>query len=77
MSEDVKKPKTDGEGGFSIVDWFVGIKSEFKRVTWPNKPDVARMTVIVITTCAIFGVIIVGMDAVIAAAYNLLFGLVA
>ena len=79
MSEDKKsKPAETRPSLISLlVQWFVGIKGEFKRVTWPSKPEVIKMTVIVITTCAIFGVVIVGMDAAIAAGYNFVFGLLA
>ena len=61
------------EGGFSLREWFTGIKSEFKRVTWPGRDDVIKMTVTVIATSAVVGVIIMGFNAAIAAAYNFMF----
>ena len=61
------------DSGFSLREWFTGIKSEFKRVTWPGRDEVIKMTVTVIATSAVVGVIIIGFDAVIAAAYNFIF----
>lgn len=58
---------------FSFGSWFSGIKGEFKRVTWPTKNDVIKMTITVITTSAIVGAVIVGYDFIIAALYNLAF----
>lgn len=37
-------------------------KGEFKKITWPTKPEVIKQTITVIITCAIIGVIIFGMD---------------
>ena len=37
-------------------------KGEFKKITWPTKPEIIKQTVTVIITCAIIGVIIFGMD---------------
>ena len=62
------------DDGFSLVKWFVGIKSEFKRVTWSSKQEVVKMTITVITTSAVVGAIIVGFDTVITFAYDLIFG---
>jgi len=64
------KDKEKKEGGFSLSDWFIGVKSEFKRVTWPSRNEVIKMTVSVIATSALIGVIIIGYDFVLAAAYS-------
>ena len=72
MSNETKNPQNES-GGFSISEWFTGIKSEFKRVTWPTKTEVVKMTVTVITTSALVGAIIIGYDFILAALYNLVF----
>ena len=67
--KDVKEKK---EGGFG--EWFSGIMGEFKRITWPDRKSLVKMTVTVIVTSGIFGAIIVFYDFALAAGYD---GLVA
>ncbi|MCL2375766.1 MAG: preprotein translocase subunit SecE [Defluviitaleaceae bacterium] len=62
------------EGRFS--EWFSGIIGEFKRITWPDRKTLVKMTVTVIITSGIFGGIIVAYDFVLGAGYNGLVGLV-
>ena len=63
---DEKKEK----GAFKI--WLKGILGEYKRISWPNKKDAAKMTISVIITSGILGAIIVGYDFVLAWLYDLL-----
>jgi len=61
------------EGGFK--EWFSGIIGEFKRITWPDRKTLVKMTVTVIITSGIFGGIIVAYDFVLGAGYNALVSL--
>ena len=74
--EDINK-KPDGnekeEGGFG--KWWEGISGEFKRITWPNRPELVKMVVTVIVTSGVVGAIIVGYDFLLAAGYDLLLNL--
>ena len=51
------------------------VKAEFKKVIWPSRKDAKGKTVTVIVTSLIFGLIIFGMDTVIAYIYNAIIGL--
>ena len=51
------------------------VKAEFKKVVWPSRKDARSKTVTVIVTSLIFGLIIFGMDTVIAFIYNAIIGL--
>lgn len=52
----------------SVIDrlkiWFKGIMAEYKLIVWPKKDELISMTIAVLVTCFIFGVLILGMDTV-------------
>ena len=56
MSENVKKEKKPS--------FLKGVKSEFKKVTWPDKKTLFKQTVAVILVSLVVGVIIAGLDSV-------------
>jgi len=56
MSENVKKEKKPG--------FFRGVKSEFKKITWPDKKSLFKQTLAVILVSLVVGVIIAGLDSV-------------
>ena len=68
MDENKKAKKEKKEGGFS--EWFSGIMGEFKRISWPDRKELVKMTVTVIATSGVFGAIIVLYDFVLAAGYD-------
>jgi len=68
-----KKVKEKKEGGFS--EWFGGIMGEFKRISWPDRKELVKMTVTVIVTSGVFGGIIVLYDFVLGSGYNALVNL--
>ena len=41
---------------------FKELKSEFKKIVWPDKKELAQKTAIVVVFCAVFAVIIGGYD---------------
>ncbi len=45
--------------------WFKGLKSEFKKIVWPDKESLAKQSIAVIAVTIILGVIIYVLDAVI------------
>lgn len=55
-----------------MVEFFKNFKAEFKRVSWPNKKELKRQTITVITTSLIVAAIIFGMDAVFSTSLQLL-----
>lgn len=45
--------------------WFKGLKSEFKKIIWPDKETLVKQSVAVISCTIILGVIIFLLDNVI------------
>ncbi len=52
---DVKKEKTQ-------TSWFKGIKTEFKKIIWPNKKTLAKETTAVVVIGVILAVLISVVD---------------
>ena len=46
-------------------DWFTGLKSEFSKIMWPTKEQLAKETTAVVVVSVILGVIIALLDFVI------------
>ena len=42
--------------------FFVEVRSELKKVTWPGKSEVQATTVVVVLTTVVFGFYLYGMD---------------
>jgi preprotein translocase subunit SecE len=45
--------------------WFKGLRAEFKKVVWPDRPSIAKRTLVVIIVASIVGVIITIVDGII------------
>ena len=73
MEDKKKDVRENKEGGFG--EWIGGIMGEFKRITWPDRKSLVKMTVTVIITSGLFGALIIGYDAVLAAGYDALVAL--
>lgn len=46
-----------------VKSWFKGLKSEFKKIVWPDKESLMKQTAAVIVITAIISVIIALLDA--------------
>ena len=44
--------------------WFKGLKSEFKKVSWPDKNTLSKQTAAVVSISVILGVLISLLDTV-------------
>ena len=53
--------------------WFKGLKSEFKKIIWPDKVSVARQTTAVVLITVALGIIIVVIDYLVQIGFNQLF----
>jgi len=51
---------------------FGEFKGEFTKIIWPSRKDLAKESLTVIVTCAIFGVVICAMDWAFSIGYQLL-----
>jgi len=52
-----------GEADAKKVGFFKGVKSEFKKIIWPNKKIIMKQTYVVVVIALILGGIIAAIDA--------------
>jgi preprotein translocase subunit SecE len=52
-------PRSDRAG---LVEYFRGVWDELRKVVWPGREELLRMTGIVVATVILFGVLIGGAD---------------
>ena len=45
------------------VSFWDGVKAEFKKISWPEKTDLAKQSVAVLCTSVVVGIIIAIIDA--------------
>lgn len=55
--------------------WFAGLKSEFKKIIWPDKESLAKQTAAVVAVSIVLALIIAVFDAVIQYGVNFLVSL--
>lgn len=66
MSESVAKEKAPKKS------WIKGLRSEFKKIVWPNKVSVAKQTAAVVIISVLLGALIKVLDMVIQLGLSLL-----
>ena len=59
-------------GNSQKKSWFQGVKSEFKKIIWPDRKTLTKQTIAVVVTSAILAIVISLMDAAILEGVNLL-----
>ena len=52
--------------------FFHGVKAEFKKIIWPDKPTLVKQTVAVVCITAVLGVIIAVIDSGVLQLLNLI-----
>ena len=57
MGDSANTEKTSKKPGF-----WAGIKSEFKKITWPDKQSLLKQTVAVVCVTLIIGILITVLD---------------
>ena len=62
-------PKAEKSG---IKDFFKGVKTEFKKISWPDKTTLLKQSVVVVTISIVLGLLITLMDTVIQYGVNFL-----
>lgn len=60
--DNVKKVNKPATSGNSFFNFFKGLVSEFKRITWASKENVKKATATVIAFCFMYVVIVGLMD---------------
>jgi len=73
-NNNVAKDNKEKKPGFfkKMAKFFKDMKSEAKKVVWPNKKQVINNTAVTIAAIVLVGVIVGGLDAVFAWIRNLL-----
>ena len=49
-------------GGSKISKFWSGVKTEFKKITWPNKDDLIKQSIAVVVISVVIGAIITILD---------------
>lgn len=70
-----KNSKTKKSKAVKKTSKFKGLKSEFKRISWPTKKETAGSTIAVVVVSIILCVIIAVVDSFIQNGLNLLFSI--
>lgn len=68
---DVKPKKTQKRLG--IVQFFIDLKAELKRVTWPSKQELKKASAAVISFCLIYVIFVGLLDAGFKNLFNLIY----
>ena len=55
-------------------DFIKGLKSEFRKIIWPNKEDLTKNTIAAVSVTVALGVLIAVLDLIIKFGLNLLIG---
>ena len=63
-------PKTEKKSG--MKDFFKGIKTEFKKISWPDKTTLLKQSIVVVTISIVLGLLITLMDTIIQYGVNFL-----
>ena len=64
--------KENAAGKGQKGNWFQGLKSEFKKIVWVDRPTLVKQTIAVVIITVILAVIISVMDSAILEGINLL-----
>ena len=75
---DAKRSRKERRGPkflWKLVDYIKNVRTEMKRVTWPSRPEVWRMSLVVVFALVFFGVLIYIVDAAVTPVLYALSGL--
>jgi preprotein translocase subunit SecE len=64
QKEKEKQPKVSFKD--SVVTYFKGVRSEWGKITWPERQQLIHETLIVIAVTTFFTILIYGIDKIIA-----------
>ena len=56
----------------NIISYFKGVKTEFKKISWPDKKSLFKQSVAVICVSVVLGIIISVMDTILQYGVNFL-----
>ncbi len=65
-------PKSSSKDVTPKKNRFKSLKSEFKKVTWPDRPTLIKQTIAVLVISTIVGALIVGVDTIYKMAFHII-----
>ena len=68
----VSSAKSAKKGQSKVASYFKGLKSEFKKITWPDRQSTFKQSVAVVAISVVVGVIIAILDYIIQNGVNIL-----
>ena len=71
----VEKKKKKAKGSGRIGKWFREMRSELKKVVWPNRKQVTNNSLVAIVVIVVFAVVVWGFDQIAAQVVNALISL--
>lgn len=69
------RQKNDDKQRGGLKEYFKGVRVETKKVVWPTRKELMSYTVVVLFTCAFFGLAIWGIDSGFLALLKLIFNI--
>lgn len=66
MGEDIREEKAPKKS------WFVGLKSEFKKIIWPDRESLVKQTAAVVGISVCLGILIAILDKLVQYGVNFL-----
>lgn len=63
---------SDGTKKTGLKNWYNGLQSEFRKISWPDRDTLARETVTVTVVAVVLGVIIATLDMILQYGINFL-----
>lgn len=63
---------SDGTKKTGLKNWYQGLQSEFKKISWPDRDTLTRETVTVTIVAVVLGVIIATLDMILQYGINFL-----
>ncbi|MDO8515228.1 MAG: preprotein translocase subunit SecE [bacterium] len=65
-------PFTAPDFGKSPAKFFIEVRDELKKVTWPNRPQVIKMTAVVIGVTVVVSAYLGGLDFLFAKLFSII-----
>ncbi|WP_142413466.1 preprotein translocase subunit SecE [Hathewaya massiliensis] len=70
-NENNKIEKSSNSKG--IINFFRGLKAEFKRITWAPKKEVKKATAAVVSFCILYMILVGALDAIFINVFKIVF----
>lgn len=70
-NENNKIEKSSNSKG--IINFFRGLKAEFKRITWAPKKEVKKATAAVVSFCILYMILVGTLDAIFINVFKIVF----